>query len=435
MAAFACGISVLCGLTCSAIPRQLLARKVAVSATLQAGSSSHSGDWRSRAFWLALMTVEVALTTLLCCEAALLFKSFERLTQVRLGFTPQNLLAVRVHLPRVEYPDGAGRIAAVAELKSAFARIPGVQSIGLITFMPLGGMISTSPVEISDGVRQVHRNGQSYLEVADTAYFSTMRIPIVAGRPFAPSDKLGGRAVCVINQAFARQYFGSQDPVGKVIRVGQSPDNSTVVGVVGDIRQDLDAMPKPIVYLAFNQFPWTEFDIIVRTLQPPGELSDTARRAIWTVNPQLPILRTTTMGTVLRKGLLNPRLRSLFMVTYASLCVLLTVAGLCAVVSYIVRRRYREIAIRIAVGATRSQVFRWVVKIGVAPLVSAVALGILLTMFADHLVAAFLYGVSPRDAATFAMVGLFVFVVGVVPLCVPAWRAIQQDPSITLRAL
>jgi len=139
MAAFACGISVLCGLTCSAIPRQLLARKVDVSATLQAGSSSHSGDRRSRAFWLALMTVEVALTTLLCCEAALLFKSFERLTQVPLGFTPQNLLAVRVHLPSVEYPDGAGRIAAVAELKSAFARIPGVQSIGLITFMPLGG--------------------------------------------------------------------------------------------------------------------------------------------------------------------------------------------------------------------------------------------------------------------------------------------------------
>jgi putative ABC transport system permease protein len=432
-AAFACGISTLCGLSCCVLPKQLLTRKADVSASLQAGSTSHSGGRSSRAFWLALMTVEVALTTVLCCEAALLFKSFERLAQVPLGFTPQNLLAVRVHLPSVGYPDGTRRIAAVEELRSALARIPGVQSIGLTTFMPLGGVATTSPFEIPDQFQQAHRQGKSDLQVVDPSYFSTMRIHLLEGRFFSVSDKQGGPLLCMVNQAFARQYFGLDSPIGKVIRVGQSPDSSTVVGVVGDARQDLDAMPRPILYLAFAQFPPTEFDIVVRTLQSPAEVSDSARRAVWAVDPQLPVLRTTTMDVRLQAALLSPSMRSRFMVIYAGLCVLLAVAGLYAVVSYIVRRRYREIAIRIAVGATPSQVFRWVVKIGVAPLVSGVVLGILLTMFSDHLIAAFLYAVSPRDVPTFAVVGLFILVVGVLPLCVPAWRALKLDPSLTLR--
>lgn len=432
-ALFALAVSVFCGLSFALMPTLVHGRAADLSKTLHGESPYHAGDRRSRNAWFLLVTAEVALTVCLCIGAGLLIKSFMRLTEVKLGLNPENVLSVRVSLPSPKYADNALKVSMAESLSASLSRLYGVKSVGIITFLPLSNTIAKSTVEIPGVSGIVNGEADAALEVVDESYFRTLQVPLLAGKFFSSVNAPAGPKVCLVNKAFATKYLSQINPVGETIRVGQAGEGYRILGVVGDTRADLARPPEPTIFLEYAQAPWSDFDIVLRTTVPPEQLINSARTTIWSLDSQLPLIRIMTLDRMLTDSLLDTRLRSWFASLYAALCLVLAGTGLYAVAAYSVRTRRREIAIRMSLGAGPARIFGWVLKTGSAPLAFGVVAGVLLSGLLGKLVSAFLYGVRPDDVGTLVLVTVFVLVSGMIPICVPAWHASRIQPARLLR--
>lgn len=384
----------------------------------------HSGRIRS-----ALVFGEVALVAVLAVSAGLLVRSYRNVLSIDPGFKPKDLLTLRVN---------AGGDDFRSFLERALDRvrdIPGVKSAALARPLPLGPSTfrgETLPFRIPGRAAREPRQGpRADLRFVSSGFFDAMGIPLLAGRDFSDRDKKGSPPVVIVSQAAVRQYWDGVPPVGDRIKVG--PALVEVIGVVDDIKQTrLEEEARPAVYVSFRQFSRRGMSFVIRTDAPAAVLGP-VRKAIWTLRPNQPIQDVASMETLVSEATAGRRFSMALLTAFAALALLLAAVGIYGVVTYSVRRRVREIGIRIALGANPSTVIRLVMGRSLALVSTGVIAGLALTAAGSGLLRSLLFGVKPLDPWVFAGSAILLILVAGAATALPARRAARVDPLVSIR--
>jgi putative ABC transport system permease protein len=384
----------------------------------------------------ALVVAQVSLSLLLLISAGLFIRTLENLRTLDPGFRSQDVLLVKVDATRAGYDRAVLRrfnqsVVALAE------GLPGVQSASLSLVPPLlGGGISL-PIAV-DGRPIEAAGGESAVNIVAPRYFETLGTPVLRGREFTPDDNDSAPRVAIVNEAFARRYLGSGDPLRQRLSVaGFGPlesRNAQIVGLVKDaVYERLRDAPPPTVYAPYEQMG--DGGVTVQ-VYAPGALTTVAAAIRTVVQPTLPAtvpLQIYTMNEQIERGLVQERVMALLGTTFGVLALALAAVGLYGVLSYAVAGRTNEIGIRIALGAKRPQVLWAVMRDAVWMLALGVALGLPMAWIVSRLAASLLFGLSPNDPATVTGAAAVLLVVGLAAGVFPARRASQVDPVVALR--
>jgi putative ABC transport system permease protein len=438
--AFTLGVSLLTGLIFGVVPALHASRPDLNSALKEGGRESQTGGGRIRG---ALVVAEVAIAMALLLGAGLLLKSFVQLQRVDAGFNPANILTFNLQLPFSSYRD----YRQVSELYSALiARLkalPGVQSADAAGFLPLEGGWPTKlliqgrpPVQGEEPVAQ-HRP-------VTEGYFQTMGIPLLRGRRFDERDQPDAPGVMIVNEAFQRRYFPSEDPVGKRIttlarqygplgRVMPASLEMEIVGVVGNEKNSsLSKTAEPAVYFSHRQFSYRSMSVVVRTTAAPLSLAGAAQNEVWSLDRNLPVSNIKTMEKRLGEAIAQPRFSALLLGLFAALALLLAAVGIYGVISYTVQQRTHEIGVRMALGASVGDILKLVVGRGLALIMTGVGLGVLGAFGLTRLISGLLYGVRATDPLIFVVMPALLSLVALVACYIPARRATKVDPMVAL---
>jgi predicted permease len=360
-----------------------------------------------------LVVVEVGLAFVLLAGAGLLLRTFLNLQRTHPGLNAENVLTVHVVAP------GAAEAAALEE---RVAQIPGVHAVGLISLLPLQNSDWSGFVAIP-GRPGLH---ESELRYVSPGYFRAMGIPLRRGREFSPRDGSGAARVILVNEALARQYFPDGDAVGR------STDRGTIIGVVGDVRQEkLSVAAKPEIYYTmaqnFAQIRRYGSTLVVSSSGPAQALAGLIRGAVREAIPGQAVFRVATMQQVIEESLANPRLYAWLLGLFAAMGTLLAVAGIYGVIQYLVAMRTREFGIRMALGADAGQVLRGVMKRGAVLTALGLALGMGGAAVLTRVLRGVLYGVAATDAATFGTMAAVLGAAALAASLAPARRAARVD--------
>jgi putative ABC transport system permease protein len=413
--------------------------------------------------WLrnGMVVTEIALTLVLLVGAGLMIRSFFRLQQVNPGFSTENTLSFAISLPERNYPDTEPdkRINFFNQVKEKIAALPGVQSVGLSSGLPLGSNGWQTSFTVVG--RPDPPSGQSpSMEacVADIAYFETIRIPLQRGRWFderdnrshlRPEDLKGKSTIAqfvaglrsiVIDEDFARRHWPNEDPIGKQVRLGRSDDPLataiTVVGVVGRVKMEglRNNSDRVQGYFPFRQFPFGEMTFTVRTTLAPEQLIASVRRQAQAVDPNQPIDGIRTLEQLRAESIAPERLNLTLLGVFAAIALVLALVGIYGVISWSVTQQTREIGVRMALGAQTGAVMRLVVGRGMKLVGVGVALGLAGALLLTRLMTALLFGVGATDPVTFVFITLLLAGVALLACLVPARRATKVDPMVVLRS-
>ncbi len=415
------------------IASTLRAAKTDVHGVLRdASRGSSGGPGRNRLLRLSA-AAQVALSLMLLLGAGLLIRSLSLLLATDPGFTPSHVLTFRVSLPGASYQQETKRVAFFDQLTARLAALPGVEAAGAISDLPFGEGRNSSPFKIKDkpvAPGEPERHADMRFVAGD--YFKALGIPITRGRSFGPEDRKGSPWVVVIDESLAKQYFGSENPIGRTIN--QGPD-ATIIGVVGAVKHgDLTEADKPSIYYAYSQAPWySGLYLTVRTPQDPAVLASVARAEVAEVDRALPVYDIGSMQERVDRSLGTRRLAMVVLTGFAVLALLLALLGVYGVLSYTTSMRTHELGIRMALGAGRSEVLRMVLGSGLALTVGGLAVGLAGFLMLARLLSSILYGVTPRDPLTIGIgIGL-VAMSATVAAFLPARRAARVDPVEALR--
>jgi predicted permease len=282
------------------------------------------------------------------------------------------------------------------------------------------------------------------VRVISAGYLRTMHVPVIRGRDFEESDAAGRPGVVLISDALAHRFFPNEDPIGKHLTLTFFADAPReIVGIIGNVKTDQlnETRPVDTIYMAANQLgpstgeAWDSFplSLAVRTKSDPHGAANAVTATIHEVGPDIPVTDVLSMDDVIAQSMSSQRFNMLLLAAFAGLALLLAAVGVYGVLSYTVRRRVREIGIRMALGASQSDILRLVVTDGMKPILLGVALGVIAAIALSRLVASLLFGVPPTDPLTFAVVATLLVVVGVAANTLPAYRATKVEPTQTLR--
>jgi putative ABC transport system permease protein len=408
--------------------------------TLKEGGRDSSAGNRGARIRGLLVVAEVAVSLLLLIGAGLLINSFLRLRHVDPGFRTDNLLTMKVVLPKTKYPDPARRAAFYTELLRRVEALPGVKSAAVTTNLPLYRQGNSISIAIEG--RPEPPPGQEptvVTRVVSPHYFQTMGIQLLQGRELGAEDRQDSPAAVVISETMAHKFWPGEDAMGKRISAGkpQSPDDwIRVVGVVKDVRQfELDADPKPQMYFSYEQAGFFEpNDLVVSTSVEPLSLAATVRKAVWEIDKDQPVSDIRTMEAILADSIARQRFSMLLFGIFAALALVLAAVGIYGVMSYSVAQRTREIGLRMALGAQRSDVLKMVVGQGLKLVLIGVVFGLAAAFILTRLMSSLLFGVSATDPVTFITISLVLVGVAVLSSFIPAHRATKVDPMVALRA-
>jgi predicted permease len=438
--AFTALVALLTGLAFGLVPA-LRASQTTVSEVLKEGGRDAVGAARAASARGLLVVVEIALSLILLVGAGLLIRSFLRLQTVAPGFSTRNILSFRLSLAGSKHGAVAARPQFYRELQTRIESLPSVESVGAVSELPLGGDLAWTPVWV-DGY--VPRPGetlvQSDVHTASLDYFRTMSIPLLSGRYFDERDTTDSAKVAVVDEGFADQFFPGQDPIGRRLRLGgqssQPPPESawrTIVGLVKSVKQyGLDARPRITCYFANSQFPRSNMYFVVRAAQTTGLLNAVAGE-VRALDPGLPLYEVNTMDQRVAGSLGRRRFSMLMLGGFAALAMLLAVIGLYGVISYSVTQRTHELGIRMALGASPTDVLKLIVRQGMVLTLVGIALGLGGALALTRLMSSLLYGVTSTDPITFCLVTLLLTAVALAAQLIPARRAARVDPVNALR--
>ncbi len=442
--AFTLAISLLTGFAAGLLPALRLTRED-VNQALKQGlgrTASDSGGNRTRS---VLVVCEVALSLMLLIGAGLLIRSLWRLRNVNPGFDPNRVLTMTVSIPDTKFLQPSQQISFFDRVLQRVRALPGIESAGLIDSLPLSGSGSHQPFSI-EGRPPVPMADQPEIDVRliSPGYMSAMRIPLVRGRDIADSDVAGRPAAVLISQSMARKFWPNEDPIGKHLTLYFFPNiTRVVVGIVGDVKEDAlnQTRPTEALYFPLAQVTqpggekWQSFGmtLAVRTNMDPLNTVSAITNSVHEVDSDVPLLNIMAMGDMVSDSLSPQRFTMLLLATFAGLALLLAAVGIYSVLSYAVRRRVREIGIRIALGAQLSDVLHMVVIEGMKPTIIGVLIGLAGALALRRILSSVIYGVSARDLATFGTVSVLLTAVGFVASIIPAYRATRVDPMRTLR--
>jgi len=386
----------------------------------------------------AFVVSQLALTLVLLIGAGLMTRSFVRLTNVKLGFNPKDVLTMRVELPRSRYENGAQRKQFFEQLLERMKSIPGIQSAGAISQIPLSGYSMLGRFAIEGQPKPEPGKGQPMpIGIVTPAYFQTMQIPLLQGRLFDAGDIEKMPEVAIVNEAMARRFWPGENPVGKKVAAGCDEQAlcRTVVGVVGDIHHEgLADAAQPEIFMPHQQFALPSMSLVLRTTGDPVTLVSAVRVAVRALDKDQPVALVQTLDEHVSESILQPRLMMTLLSIFAALALVLAAVGVYAMMSYSVSQRRGEIGIRIALGALKVDILRLVV--GQAALLVAIGLAIggAGALMATRLLRSLLYEIDIWDPFTFAAIAALLAFVAVLAAWLPARRAAKISPMIALRA-
>jgi len=403
------------------------------------GAAGASGTRARR----VLVISELAGAAMLLVAAGLLIRSYVQLQRVEPGFDPEGVTTFGLSLPVTRYADPASPRAFVSSLLSRLQSEPGIESAAVAMGLPF-----TSDLNALTGFRH---EGQAVpdsasmptagLRVVSPAYFDVMKIPIRAGRSFDDRDTATSLDVALINERTAQRYFAGQDPIGQQIRVtaGLSRDArngpKTIVGIVGDIKyRGLDEDTPAEIYVPYEQQPVDAFTVAVRSAGDRIASIPAIRRDVAGLDPLLPLAHMERLATLVDASLAGRRFTMMVLLSFAAIAVVLSIIGVYGVLAYMVGQRRREIGLRLAIGASPSDVVWMFVREGAALTVAGLMVGLAGALAAGRWISSLLFSVTPADPATLAIVVCALAGAAACATYLPARRAAGIDPSEALKA-
>ena len=437
---FTLAVSALTAIVFGGVPAVLAAR-ARLGETLSDVARDAAGGSSGRHVRRVLVVSEVALAVVLLVSAGLLIRSFQLLRQVDTGFTTDNVLTMHMVLPMPKYAKPEARRGFYDEVLRRIEDLPGVESAGVITFLPLSfnGMNFSFSVEGQPPPPDRKLPFALYRAVSPD-YFRAMGITLQRGRFFEAHDTADSQPVTLVSRRLADQYWPGEDPIGKRIKIGplDSPNTwLTVVGVAGDVRQaGLYGDPRMDLYVPYAQERRgfvAPRDLVVRTKGDAVAMLGAVRQAIWAVDKDQPVSNVRTMDQVFAAAISTERFQALMLGLFAALALVLACVGLYGVISYSVAQRTHEIGVRVALGAQPVDVLRLVIRQGMMLTFAGLVIGIAAGLAATRVLSDMLYGVTTTDPLTFVGVPAFLLLVAFVACYIPARRATRIDPLVALR--
>ncbi len=439
---FALCVSVLTGVAFGLLPALKGAGAHELMPRIKQGDQRSGGDIAGRRWLNGLIVAEIAIAlTLLIC-GGLMVQSFQRLQHVALGFSPDNLLTMKMVLPVSKYSEYRQRIAFADEVVERTRNLAGVVSAGTTTNIPLERETGYDAIFDVEGRPSPNPNDVPITahRIVSPGYLETLGITLIRGRLINKNDRANSLPVVVVSEEFARQAWPGKDPLGKRvrrIRAGQIFPWMTVVGVVKDVKEDLFnyRINRPVWYVPYaqveNNFP---LNLVVRTRIDPQSLTAALRDVVRTADPDQPISNVMTMNTILNNVLVTERFGAVLMGTLAISGLILASIGLYGVMAYAVKQRTGEIGLRIALGAQRKHVLALFIGEGMKLTFLGVIIGLIAAWAATRLLVSLLFGLGATDTATFCAITLLLGLIGLIACYFPARRALSVDPVIALRA-
>ncbi|MGH9792251.1 MAG: FtsX-like permease family protein, partial [Candidatus Acidiferrales bacterium] len=385
----------------------------------------------------ALVIAEVALSLVLLVSAGLLLKGFVQLQQMSFGFDKSQVLTVGISLPARTYSAPEQRAQFFENLLAGVSARPEVEATGAAMALPLATNPQGTGLEIEG-----REGSDEELSVAfgliTPGYHAAMKIPIVRGRDFTANDRAGQSPVAMVNEEFARQFLGSADAVGRRIRIGNAGDQVLeIVGVSANVRHGLAefAGVRPMVWRPYAQASWgLPMSVVVRSrTQDPAALISVVREQVARLDPGLPVYDTRSMETVFSTAVAQPRFSTTVLGLFAAIALALAALGVYGVLAYSISRRKQEMAVRVALGAQRTDVLRPVLGHGMNMTLVGAAIGIVGALAVTRLLESQLYGVSAFDPLTFVVTPLVLAAAALLACYLPARRAARVDPIAALR--
>jgi predicted permease len=434
---FTLALSVLTAFASSVLPA-LKAAKVDPAETLKQDASR--GMTRQGAAMLrdGLVVAEVAATFVLVVGAALLLHTVMALINRDLGYQTRQLLVVDADAPAHSSQDAQRSVRQFSELFTQLAAMLGVTHVAGIMGLPTGAYGSNGYYTVT-GAGPVDVNHSPYADfsVASPGYFHAMGIPIKRGRDFSQQDRDESGFVAVISESLAKQSFGNADPLGKQLQCGLDSDKwMTVVGVVGDVRQESPAEnPGPTLYMPMTQHPFyaNQIHIVLRTEVKPLTLMSAVQEAVARVNPFI-AMRFTTMDAMVNTSIATERFRAALISSFAGVGLLLAMLGVYGTMAYTVAQRTFEIGVRMAFGAERGAILGTVLAHAAKLAGYGIAVGLVLSLLLARLVTSMLAGVRPNDPVSLGVASSLLLLTALAAALAPGWRATHVDPMVALRS-
>jgi putative ABC transport system permease protein len=404
---------------------------------LQEGSRGSTASRATRRLSDVMVVAEVGLALMLLVSAGLLVRSFVRLTSIDPGYRTSGIVATHVVMPRTRYAPAAAKRQFIGDLIERVRKIPGVTRASAVSVLPMSavGVEFDLPFTIDglDATSPSERPRARYRAVMSD-YFQTMGIELKQGRVFDQYDgRENGPKVTIVNESVVRRYFGSLDPIGKLVRMPMAGDLQ-IVGVVADIRHDgLEASAEAEVFVPYFQFPLSEMQIVMATDRDAGSVAGMVQTEIAALDPALPIARVSSIEDLVSASIAQQRFNMTLLVALALSAALLAAVGVYGVVAYSVTRRTAEIGVRMALGADADRTFRLVVFGAVKVVLVGVVFGLAGAVVAGRSLQNLLFGVPPLDVLTFVISASVIVAVGAGAASLPALRAARIDPVSALR--
>jgi predicted permease len=431
--AFTFGISIVTGIAFGLAPASRSAH-VDLNSALKSGGRSTQGDGGfslSRHRLRGLLVVsELALSLMLLIGAGLLIRSFVRLGQVSPGFNPDHVISMRLGDGSRTFKDRDAALQFFKQRDESIAGVPGVTAQGSVSSLPFTSSVGWGGINVEGFIPQPGQELQVDQRAASPSYFQTMQIPLLKGRFFTVHDLAqNAQHVVVIDEKFAQRFWPHEDPIGKHVW-GDPKDPNTIVGVVGIIKEyglDVDGR------MAFYRPGYPSNYIVARTSTDPSSAASAIVAALHASDPSRPIYEIRTMQDRMADSLARQRFSTIMLSAFAIFALILASVGVYGVMSYLVTQSRHDIGLRIALGAQRSAILWLVVRQGMELALAGIVLGLIGALALTRVMSSLLFGVSPRDIATFSTVPIILAVIALLATYIPAWRATEVDPMLVLR--
>jgi predicted permease len=424
-------LGVVVGLVFGLLPALFAARFEArgVTAGAEKGSVRLASSARLRR---GLIAAQVALTTMLLAGAGLMTRSIRTLADLPLGFDAQHVLKANLLLPLGSYPDSASRLQGLARLLDGLARHPSVEAAAVVQPLPFRGELPTEPVSGGQRPEPGVNTPRAVSYVVGGDFFRTLGIPLVAGRLFDGRDATG--ATAVVSEQLARRLWPDADPLGRQLRAGDDSIPKLVVGVVRDTREVAAAEQVPEVYFPFTQHPRAYFSVLTRLTSDPRLEAQSIQRTVGRVDDVLALAEIETMEEVVSRDGQRRRALTALLTLFGAFALAVAAFGLYSSLAYVVTQRQREIAVRVAVGASRRGIAGLVLREGVSMLAMGLVAGTAMSVALTQFIESQLFGVRPTDPITFAAILGIIALATMAAVVAPIRRAWRVEPIAILRA-
>jgi predicted permease len=430
-------VSLVVGVLLGVAPAMHAASGNAADALQQTSSRGSAGGASQSRMRSILLVTQVALSLLLLTGTGLMLSSLWQLQRVHLGFNPNGVATAEIDFPAQRYPKIEQQTNFVAQVTEKINMLPGIRHSAVALYGPLTGALDMFYQVVGQPAPPPQQRAHAICCYASPDYFATMEIPLLQGRVFTERDRSGAPPVMLLNETMARNLFPKGDAIGqKLLCTASDPTVTEVVGIVGDVRTlTVAELPRPQMYFSIYQRSGLAMNVYVRAIKPEQAKSFGAsiRGAVQAVDPDQPVGELLEMNTLVSRSVADRRLMAVLLASFAGLALVLAAIGIYGVTAYGVSQRTREIGIRMALGAQRSDVFRLIVGGGMKLILVGIVVGVVAALALTRLLASLLYGVGASDPLTFGSVIAVLTLVALLANYLPARSATQVDPLTALR--